>query len=146
VFATLGVRGAQTSMDVYRKAMFGAYWLPVVLFFVLPNAVLLSLADSVTITEVAQNMLPFPLALFITGYLISPYFGPKVMQKKSLSFLMATVCLLVALAIYVLALSAPDFTGFKLIFPLYTTFVIFGIFPVLIGGIFYIGACEHENT
>jgi hypothetical protein len=133
-------------MDVYRKAMFRAYLLPVVLFFILPNAVLLSLANSVTISEVAKNMLPFPIALFITGYLIAPYFGPKVVQTKYLSFLMATVCLFVALAIYLLALSAPDFTGFKLIFTLYTTFAVFGIFPALLGGIFYIGACERENT
>lgn len=67
-------------MNKYQKAMFGAYWFPVALFYVFLSMVLIFIAWPVKINEVAQYFLPFLATIFLSGYVLAPllclaYFG-----------------------------------------------------------------------
>src|SRR5687767_4097271 len=89
-----------SSMDKYQKAMLRAYWLPLLLFFVLPCSGILFAVENPSLAEVAVFLLPFPITIFVSGYVLAPYFGPKTIKHKYQSFLMAGICLLIALVVF----------------------------------------------
>ena len=111
----------------------------------MPNIVLMSLSWPVNLFEIVQYFLPFPVALFLTGFLLAPVIGPKVVNSKGWSFIMSFICMFVALFAYIVGMSAPDFEDFKFGFLIITFMAMLGIFPALMGGLFYIGACEHAS-
>jgi hypothetical protein len=135
-----------SGMDRYRKAMLRAYWLPVLLFFGIPCGGLLIVADDLSMTETALLILPFPMTVFVSGYLLAPYFGPKVIKNKLHSFFMAEMCLTIALVVFFgangsLSLEVLDFSILLIGF-----FLVLGIFPVIWAGMLFIGACENVGT
>lgn len=135
-------------MNQYQKAMFRAYWFPVALFYVIPNAALLFIAWPISILDATRYFLPFPVALFLSGLILSPIFGPKVRNNRIYSFLLAFTCMFVALLIYIISMPAPNYQNYNFV-PVISVFLgILGIFPALLGGLLYIGACDHvlENT
>ncbi|WP_127559247.1 hypothetical protein [Saccharospirillum alexandrii] len=132
-------------MNKYQKAMFNAYWFPVTLFYVFPNVVLMFLAWPLKVSEVVQYFIPFLVVFFLTGFLLAPFIGPKVVSHKGWSFFMAFICMFTALLAYIFGMSAPNFEHLEFGLIIVLFLAILGIFPTLLGGMFYIGACERVS-
>ncbi len=135
-------------MNKYQEAMFKSYWFPAMVFYVFPNVILMLVAWPISFIEIIRYFLPFLAALFISGYILSPILGPKVKENKGWSFLMAFVCMFIAL-ITCIGLAGglnTEYLSFNLLLLLMAA--VFGIFPAILGGLFYVGACDaiSKNT
>lgn len=132
-------------MNKYRKAMFESYWFPVFLFYILPVIFLFTISfNSDSLIELLVWLLGFTGALFSIGAIVAPYFGPKILKQRSLAFLMALVCHIASLIIFIIVLNVFSkksiFDTLGLLFPL---FFIYGLLPAMFGGFLFIGSCER---
>jgi len=133
-------------MNRYQEAMFKAYWFPVALFYVFPNIILMLVAWPISFIDIAQNFLPFIVALFVSGYILSPIFGPKVTQNKGWSFFMAFVCMLISLLAFIGSMGGLSVENLSFSLGIIWLLALFGVFPALLGGIFFIGACNEISN
>lgn len=133
-------------MDKYQKAMFRAYWFPVTLFYLFPNAVFLYVAWPLDVIDAIKYSLPFPAALFLSGFLLAPFFGPKVKANKFWAFLMAFICTFIAVCMYLAGMSAFNFGHIEYGLMLIVILAALGIFPALLGSLLFIGACERVSA
>lgn len=130
-------------MKGFQKAMFKAYWFPLALFYGFPCIVLSIANRPIKIIEFLEFFLPFPLVIFLTGYFLAPLFGPRVASNKAWSFIMAFICLFLALFSCILIFTAPDDELADFGVFLATLLATFALFPTLLAGILFIGACEN---
>ena len=122
--------------------MFKAYWFPVTLFYVFPSIVVFSIKLPFNWFEFLKFACPFILAIFIMGYLLAPLIGPKVEKNKVWSLIMALICSLFGLAVFIVSLIAPNFSELHFSLTILVAFFVASIFPVFLGSILFIGACE----
>ena len=79
--------------------MYRAYRYPIVIFFVLPNILVLVLFSYAFFKIVLSSIL-FMASMLGLGFFLAPVFGPRVDTNKLWSFVLALVCIAVSLAIY----------------------------------------------
>lgn len=68
-------------LNKYRTAMFQSYWVPILIFYVIP---IFLLAIGYSKIEIILDTIIFPISLLLIGYFIAPYFGPKVVEGKKM--------------------------------------------------------------
>lgn len=132
--------------------MLKAYWIPTAIFYILPSIFLLIAAkEQNNLLSTIVWLVPVPCVLFSMGALIAPYFGPKILERKYLSFVMAIICQLFSILIFIISQSilSGKIDSFSLSFSfsvLLPVFFFYSLLPALLGGLIFIFICEKINT
>ena len=130
--------------------MLKAYWIPTAIFYILPSIWLLIAAKELhNLGTVLFWIVPVPCALFGVGALVAPYFGPRILEKKHLSIVMAMICQLSAILLFItsqwiVSERIPSFFYFLISLPI---FFLYSLLPTMLGAVFFARNCTLlKNT
>lgn len=130
-------------INKYCVAMFNAYWIPAFIFYILPSLMLsMAFYDKLDIWSFIVWLVSVPCALFGMGALVAPHFGPKVLENKYLALLMAVICQLFSIVVFMasqMIMSGKiDLSSFFML----VVFFLYSLLPAMFGALLFVGGCE----